>query len=779
MNKTVSEVSNCTGCGACFNLCPKRAISMQKDDEGFLYPVIDRSKCCDCSLCYMRCPVENPCFKNKKDPLCLAIAGSDEIRENSSSGGVFGLLAEYVLDNGGYVVGAAWGEDNLVRHIIINDKKDLYKLKSSKYLQSNTSDIYIRIKELLDEDKKVFFTGTPCQVAGLYAVLKKEYPQLLTTDIVCHGVPSPAVYQKYIKENFNHEGEKVLYTNFRDKVNGWTASLTTTTTTTTTYSCPANKDDFMQAFLKNMCLRPSCSKCPFAKMPRQGDITLGDFWGINKYSKKLNDNKGTSLVLINSVKGETYLKSVQQKTKIYKQVPLKFGVKGNPCLVRSSYPHADRRGFFDRLNSFSLKDNVKITEGQKYDCGILNFWFGSNFGAMLTCYGLQETIKSFGLYPRVINYIPPQFYKKYNGSKSESFALKYLLLTKFCKDKKELQTLNEETDTFIVGSDQVWRYPYYHSIGNNIFHLNFAAADKKKIACAVSFGVDFFEGTPQDTKITKYYVNQFDNISVREDTGVELCKNVFNVDATHILDPVFMADKSVWNKILEKADKIDESFIASYVLDKSKTALSLLSVAKNKFDLLKSFDMADGSKGENTSVENWLWRIKNAKFFITDSFHGVCFAVIFNKPFIVLANKSRGYSRFKSLLALLNLEDRLILDFDLKTVQNLIDKPIDYQKVNQILNEKIILSKKWLKSALMAQKKSPDTLYDMVDALMGAIEEKEELLFNAFKYPKLKRKLLFYKIMSKLARGKKRKIYKQKSIELKSVVKQIKSKLKK
>ena len=326
--------------------------------------------------------------------------------------------------------------------------------------------------------------------------------------------------------------------------------ISTTATTKSSYSTPAEKDDFMIAFLKNMSLRKSCSSCPFARMPRQSDITLGDFWGINKYSKKLNDGKGTSLVLINSEKGKKYIDIIKSDMKFLKDVPLKYAVKGNPCLVRSSISHNDRSGFFDRLNRYSLKENVLITKGEKYDCGILNFWFGSNFGALLTCYGLQETIKSFGFIPKVINYIPQNWMKRFKNGKSDVFSQKYLQLTQLCQNKEDLTKLNSQTDTFVVGSDQVWRHPYFWPNGENIFQLNFAETSKKKIACAVSFGVDHYEGNQQETMQTKFYVEQFDHISVREDDGVKVCKDTFDMPATHILDPVFLADKKCWNKIL-------------------------------------------------------------------------------------------------------------------------------------------------------------------------------------------------------------------------------------
>lgn len=774
MNIKILEQEKCTGCGACYNICPHKAISMKLNEEGFLSPIIDDTKCIDCGLCYNKCPVEHPVYTNNLRPVCLAVAADDELRKQSSSGAAFPLLAEFVLDEGGYVCGASWNEENTVEHIIISEKKDLYKLKSSKYLQSDTKNVYTQIKSLLKEGKTVLFSGTPCQVAGLNAYLGKIYEKLLTVDIVCHGTPSPIVYKKYLSELVENDNEEVFETNFRDKQNGWNPYLITTTTTDATYTIPAEKDIFIKAFLKNLCLNKSCAHCPFAKLPRQGDITLGDFWGIDKYSKKLNDKKGTSAVLINSPKGKSYINYIKAKTKIFNKVPLKYAMKGNPCLIRPSVPHSDRSGFFARLNNISLKNNVDITLGKKYDCGILNFWFSNNYGAMLTCYALQETIKSFGKNPKVINYIPPVFVKKYENSISDEFSSKYLSLTARCHNKTELQALNEETNIFIAGSDQIWRYQYFWSIGNNIFQLNFANNNKKKIAYAASFGTDSFEGNYQDTMKTKYYMQQFDNISVREDDGVAICSNTFDVKAEHVLDPVFLADAKIWENMMEGISLKNEPFIASYILDRSEKAINVLNQVRKYFSRIDSIDMTDGMKGENTSVENWIYAIKNCQFFITDSFHGACFAIIFNKPFICIANKSRGYSRFKSLFKLFGVEQRCVVDNN-ENIADILSKDIDYKTVNAIRETEVESSKKWLLDAINAEKKQKESnaCYPIIEQLYSEISELK-IDIARINYPKLKSQYKWYRFLSKICFGKKRRKYKEKSKKLKMKVKELK-----
>ncbi|MBE6445201.1 MAG: 4Fe-4S dicluster domain-containing protein [Alphaproteobacteria bacterium] len=770
VKRTISDIANCTGCGACNNICPKNAISMAYNEEGFLYPQIDNDKCVNCGLCFTHCPTEHPIYINSVEPDCMAIAANDELRKQSSSGAVFPLLAEYILEQCGYVCGAAWTADNLVEHIIISENSDLYKLKSSKYLQSDIKEIYKQIKEILVQEKFVLFSGTPCQVAGLNAYLDKQYDRLLTVDIVCHGVPSPKVYKKYLQELVKNSDEKIIKTNFRDKTNGWNRSFVTTETQTDIYTFPTKQDVFMNAFLHNMCLRDSCSQCPFAKFPRQGDITLGDFWGINKYSKKLNDKKGLSLVLANTDKGKTYIRLLKDQTKIFRKVPIKYAIKGNPCLVRSSIPHKDRNKFFARLDNMGLKDNVRITLGEKFDCGILNFWFGSNYGAMLTCYALQETLKELGQNPRVINYIPSFYLYNFKKSKSFDFANKYLCVTQLCQNKNDLRKLNEQTDTFIVGSDQVWRHPYFWHLGANVFQLSFAESTKKKIACAASFGTDHFEGNYEDTQITKYYIKQFDHISVREDDGVDVCRNTFGMEATHILDPVFMVSKEKWNNIIDNSTLNEQNFIASYVLDKRQFTKNILSSVKKYFSNIKSIDMGDSHKGENTSVEDWLYAVKNCKLFVTDSFHGACFAIIFNKPFICLANKSRGYSRFKSLFKTFSLENRMVLSED-ANIEKIISCQIDWNKINQTLKDEVSRSKQWLENALNTPIKEKSSDYDAFDLVIT----RQEMLKKQLELPSLKKRYIKSYILSKVLWGKKKKKYQQRTIMLKQEIKMLKN----
>ena len=255
---TVIDKERCYGCEACRQVCPKQGISMKEDEEGFLYPFVDQTSCIDCGAC------ENICISNqkgKKDSgvkaAYIAFSKDEAIRMNSSSGGAFSILASSVLQTGGLVFGAVFDENNTVHHIGIRNEEDLSLLRGSKYLQSRIEDTYCETKDALDNGRFVLFSGTGCQIAGLMSFLKKDYPNLLLVDVVCHGVPSPKVWLRYLSELESRFGGKTNHIEFRNKKNGWSKySLLLSFSSQRQYTKGFYEDGFMQLFLKNKLLYP-------------------------------------------------------------------------------------------------------------------------------------------------------------------------------------------------------------------------------------------------------------------------------------------------------------------------------------------------------------------------------------------------------------------------------------------------------------------------------------------------------------------------------------------
>ena len=355
----IKDKSLCSGCSACKNICPKNAIEMIEDECGFKYPKINRELCINCGLCNKVCPILNKKI-GENNPKCYACYNKDEkTRMNSSSGGIFSLLATEILNRNGVVFGAAFNNDFSLTHQYIEKIEDLDKLRTSKYLQSNIGDSYKQVKKFLNSDRYVLFTGTPCQIEGLISYLGKNYDKLYTQDIICHGVPSPKVWKKYLEYREKIDKEKPKKINFRDKKQeGWKMFSLSFKYKEKEYSKNQKQDLYMKAFLKDVCLRNSCYNCSFRKKQRLSDITLADYWGIEKIHPELDDNKGTSLVLVNSNKGKKLYSAINRLI-ISKEVTIEDAIRSNKALIKSPNLNKKRNKFFKNLDKKEFDILVK------------------------------------------------------------------------------------------------------------------------------------------------------------------------------------------------------------------------------------------------------------------------------------------------------------------------------------------------------------------------------------------------------------------------------------
>ena len=314
----------CCGCTACKNICPKQAINMEKSKEGFFYPQVDEEKCINCLLCERVCPFNEKKAQELKNKLPRVYAvknKNSEIRKNSSSGGVFTAIAKCILDNDGIVYGATFDDDMSIIHKRITTKGELEQLRGSKYVQSNMKEVFAEIKELLENtNKQILFVGTPCEIAGLKAFIgEKLNKQIILCDIICHGVPSPLIWSEQIKFLEKKYKQKVKWYKFRDKSNGWhTHTEQVILQNGSTDNSSAISQSYKQLFHSNLILRKSCYNCKFADIDRVSDITIGDFWGIDKVMPDFDDNKGISLMLINNEKGQELFEIIK-KDIIYRE----------------------------------------------------------------------------------------------------------------------------------------------------------------------------------------------------------------------------------------------------------------------------------------------------------------------------------------------------------------------------------------------------------------------------------------------------------------------------
>lgn len=346
----ICSLELCCGCGQCAYICPRSAIEMVKDSEGFLRPAVDEKKCISCGLCEKKCPV-NKIYKATPSTAYAAYSKDKEIRNSSSSGGVFSVLALKVLSEGGAVVGAGFDESLNVIHKTVTDKDGLCALRGSKYVQSDATHIYEQIKDCLSNGKTVMFSGTPCQCAAVKNVFG-DREQLILCDFICHGVPTPALWKKYIDE----EMPNAKAASFRDKKLGWEEFSMRVETEDRVYSASQYKDPYLRMFLQNIALRPSCYQCSWKCENYSSDLTLADFWGISKVYPHMNDDKGTSAVVIRSQKGESLFDSVKDEL-VFEQTKTETVSNINTAFSHSALRPEKRTEFFSDLgNNKSFKE---------------------------------------------------------------------------------------------------------------------------------------------------------------------------------------------------------------------------------------------------------------------------------------------------------------------------------------------------------------------------------------------------------------------------------------
>lgn len=362
--KKIVPVEKCSSCGACFNACSHSAISFQLDKEGFYRPIVDKEKCIKCGLCERRCPwvhvVTNPNGADVSPRTIAAYANDEKIRMQSSSGGSFTIMAESILDQDGVVVGVAQQEKDCFKHIVVDSKDNLDLLRGAKYVQANVGLIYQNVRALLKEKRKVLFSGTPCQIAALYSFLGNTvYSNLYTLDIVCHGVPSVNVFKKYVHELECLKKSNLNRTIFRDKTTGWTGySLKHEFESGKILYIRNPQSAYLRLFVNKICLNSSCEDCHYRKLPRIADITLGDYWGVNRFHPEMDDDRGTSVILLNNSHGESLFNSIKERL-IWCESNISNAIAFNPNIAVSRKEHPKREMFFKNLGKYSLNALAK------------------------------------------------------------------------------------------------------------------------------------------------------------------------------------------------------------------------------------------------------------------------------------------------------------------------------------------------------------------------------------------------------------------------------------
>ena len=363
---TINNKSNCTGCSACYSVCSHSAIEMRPDNEGFLYPSVIQDKCVNCGLCDTVCPIpKRDGIKDSYNVLDGYVAhyrGDDSVWYKSSSGGAFTAITDYVFNKGGIVYGATYNDVFAVIHERANNKEEAIKFRGSKYVQSNLRDCFKEIRSLLRDNQNVLFSGTPCQVAGLKSFLGRDYENLLTVDLICHCVPSPRVFQDYIRFIQDKYQKRITQINMKDKTLGWNTFQTPRIYFEDGSSIFNIEDSRLweTIFYSHIAIRPSCHSCRFSTLNRVGDITIGDYWGVEKNHPQFNNVNGASIVLVNSEKGRSAFPDISSHLK-YEETDVVSALPDS--LVYSTTPHPYRDHFWKDYDNHSFGKMIELYYG--------------------------------------------------------------------------------------------------------------------------------------------------------------------------------------------------------------------------------------------------------------------------------------------------------------------------------------------------------------------------------------------------------------------------------
>lgn len=768
----------CCGCSACVSVCKVSAITMCVDEEGFLQPTVENGKCICCKRCETVCPVINA--RLPTSPSCyIAKSKHVDILKGSSSGGVFPELAIPILNAGGCVVGCVMDvPQKKAVHKLIGSVGMLCQMQGSKYIQSEMGDVFLSAKQQLERGRKVLFSGTPCQVDGFKRFVGHEDDNLLCVEVVCHGVGSPKIFQKFLGELEQIRGTKVTSVLFRDKqlcASGSSFVVEFDGPSEDRFVAPAYGSAYGKAFMQRLCLRRSCDHCPSKHGLSGADITIGDYWGGQLVHADFDQAGGASLVATWTKKGE---RALHCAALLLKESHWGWAIARNPSLYRSGVSDVQRRAmFFTLCRSNRVEKAVSQSlAGLKHGHVVFRMWHYiclgmnrifirrskrgggmiysrvgiktvartlllTNYGSFYQHYALRKLIKSFGYVPfrldagdslrnELFDWLMPirclrlkvrAFLGLYKGL-VDSIALRDIITRwAFISDYRKMIGPLFEKDTstvyaYVAGGDSIWfgtdPSNFLMDVPRGIPRLSYAASSAWDKAF---LSVDW-------RNLVKCAVKDFTAISVREQYGVNIIKEIApEMKVFQVVDPVFHLCRDELIAIAGTKRILRSSTVFAYLVNiyskEDANFESLKGLANSLSADLKIVGIQNAGKyiphdyRVRPSPSQFLRCMIDSEWIVTNSFHGLVFAIILHKPFAFVEQCSVRYGnhnlRQHELLQTYGLRDHIVgTRFSKEDIESVLKKQVDWEAIQSRLDANVTYSREWLRNNLdMATRK--------------------------------------------------------------------------